>query len=153
MRPCHASSIRDQEPDSFRLLESKGALLYNRPVGLKMLFEYTGILITFGIAGLVAGLFLFLATVLGPKKPSASKDSPFECGEEPFQLPTGRANVKFYIIAMLFVLFDLEIVFFFPWAVLLRKLGVFGLFEMGTFLAVLVAAYAYAWRKGALDWQ
>ena len=118
-----------------------------------MLFEYSGILISFSIAGVVAGLFLFLASVLGPKKHSPSKDEPFECGSTPFQLPTGRAPVKFYIIAMLFVLFDIEVVFFFPWAVLLGTLGVFGLMEMTVFLGVLVMAFVYAWRKGALDWQ
>ena len=118
-----------------------------------MHFEYSGILISFAIAAVVAGLFLFLATVIGPKRPNPSKDEPFECGSTPFSLPTGRGTVKFYIVGMLFVLFDIETVFFFPWAVLARKLGVFGLIEMGTFLLILVTAYLYAWRKGALDWK
>ena len=85
---------------------------------------------------------IVLPSILGPKRPNPSKDQPFECGVEPFMLPQGRFNVKFYIVAMLFIVFDVEVVFLFPWAVLLRELGWFGVGEMGLFLLFIVAGFA-----------
>jgi NADH-quinone oxidoreductase subunit A len=78
---------------------------------------------------------------------------PFECGERPFALPTGRLTVRYYLIAMLFILFDVELVFLFPWAVVYHKLGLFGFLEMALFLGVLLVGFIYAWKKGALEWQ
>lgn len=101
----------------------------------------------------VAGLFIFLSQSLGPKKPNPAKNMPFECGKEPFELPAGRHSVKFYLAGMLFVLFDIEMIFFFPWAVLYRQLGLFGFIEMFVFIGVLALGFAYAWRKGALEWR
>ena len=115
--------------------------------------EYLGILITFILAGLVAGAFLFLASILGPKRPSAAKNEPFECGKSPFALPAGRLPVKFYLVGMLFILFDIELVFLFPWAVVARGLGWTGFIEMAIFLGVVVLGFLYAWKKGALEWQ
>ncbi len=115
--------------------------------------EYLGIFITFLLAGLVAGGFLLLASTLGPKRPSPAKSEPFECGEEPFRLPSGRLSVKFYLVGMLFILFDVELVFLFPWAVVYRSLGLFGFLEMFAFLGVVVIGFLYAWKKGALEWQ
>ncbi len=115
--------------------------------------EYLGILITFILAGGIAGVFILLSSVLGPKKPSAAKMEPFECGERPFSLPTGKLTIRYYLIAMLFILFDVELVFLFPWAVVYRKLGLYGFFEMSLFLGVLLVGFIYAWRKGALEWQ
>ena len=115
--------------------------------------EYLGILITFIVAGGIAGAFVFLATVLGPKKPSPAKAEPFECGQEPFHLPSGRLTIKFYLVAMLFILFDVELVFLFPWAVVYRTLGLYGFFEMAFFLGIVTIGFLYAWRKGALEWQ
>jgi NADH-quinone oxidoreductase subunit A len=118
-----------------------------------MLNAYLALLVTFIFAGLVSGLFLWLAAALGPKKPNPAKEMPFETGKVPFELPTGRHSVKFYLAGMLFVLFDVELIFFFPWAVLYRKLGLFGFAEMMCFLAVLVLGFIYAWKKGALEWR
>jgi len=115
--------------------------------------ECLGLLVTFLLAGAIGGAFLFLASVLGPKRPSPSKSEPFECGKEPFGLPSGRFSVKFYLVAMLFILFDVELVFLFPWAVVARSLGMFGFIEMAVFLGVVAIGFLYAWKKGALEWQ
>ncbi len=118
-----------------------------------MLQHYFGILVMFILAGTVSFLFLVLASTLGPKKPNPAKDMPYESGKKPFELPTGRHSVRFYLAGMLFVLFDVELIFFFPWAVVYRKLGLFGFLEMTFFLAVLLLGLIYAWRKGALEWR
>ncbi len=116
--------------------------------------EYIGILVTFLLAGGIATLIIILNALLGPKnKMNPVKAEPFECGIEPIGIVNGRMNVKFYLIAMLFILFDVEIVWFFPWAVILRKLGWTGIFEMFTFVFVLMLGYVYAWKKGALQWE
>ena len=107
----------------------------------------------FIFAGGVSGLFIFLSQTLGPKKPNAAKMMPFECGKVPFEKPSGRHAVKFYIAGMLFVLFDVELIFFFPWAVLFREMGVFGFIEMMVFMSVLVLGFVYAAKKGALQWK
>jgi len=118
-----------------------------------MLKNYFGILVIFIFAATLSTLFLVLTSLLGPKKPNPAKDMPFETGVKPFELPTGRHSVKFYVAGMLFVLFDVELIFFFPWAVLYRRLGLFGFVEMIFFLLVLVLGFVYAWRKGALEWK
>ena len=115
--------------------------------------EYIGIVIVFVLAGTIAGAFIVLASVLGPKKPSLVKSEPFECGEVPFSLPVGRLSIKFYLTAILFILFDVELVFLYPWAVVYRGLGALGLAEMVIFLGILMAGFFYAWDNGALDWQ
>jgi NADH-quinone oxidoreductase subunit A len=115
--------------------------------------EYLGIVVAFVIAGGFAGLNVVLAQILGPKRPSAVKSEPFECGEVPFSLPIGRLSIKFYLTAILFILFDVELVFLYPWAVVYRGLGAVGLTEMVIFLGVLMVGFFYAWDNGALDWQ
>ena len=115
--------------------------------------EYLGILITFAIAALIGTAFIVLASTLGPKKPSPAKSEPFECGEKPFELPSGHFAVKFYLVGMLFILFDVELVFLFPWAVVYRKLGIPGLIEMLGFLGIVVVGFIYALKKGALEWE
>lgn len=112
-----------------------------------------GILITFILSLALAGTFIGLATILGPRRPNAVKGEPFECGEKPFSLPEGRRPVRFYLTAMLFVLFDVELVFFFPWAVVYRQLGLPGFFEMLAFIFFLTLGFAYAWKKGALEFK
>jgi NADH-quinone oxidoreductase subunit A len=107
----------------------------------------------FLVAAVITGGMLFLASKLGKKKPSAVKSAPFECGMDPFSLPGGRLAIKFYLTAILFVLFDVEVVFLYPWAVIYRELGGLGLVEMGVFLGVLMVGYVYAWDNGALEWQ
>ena len=113
----------------------------------------TGILITFLFSAGIAGLFILLATTLGPKRPNPTKAKPFESGEDPFSLPEGKLPVRFYLVAMLFVLFDVELVFLLPWAVVYRELGWMGFIEMTIFIFFLVLGFAYAWKKGALEFK
>ncbi len=94
-----------------------------------------------------------LGRLLGPHRPDSAKNSPYECGFEAFEDARMKFDVRYYLIAILFILFDLEIAFLFPWAVALREIGVIGFWTMMTFLAILVAGFAYMWKKGALDWE
>ena len=91
--------------------------------------------------------------MLGPSKPDAAKNSPFECGFEAFDDARMKFDVRYYLVAILFIIFDLEIAFLFPWAVVLDKIGLFGILAMGIFLGVLVIGFIYEWKKGALEWQ
>lgn len=115
--------------------------------------EYVGIVVTFILAGALVGAFILLASTLGPKKPSAVKSEPFECGQTPLSLPRGRLSIKYYLTAILFILFDVELVFLYPWAVVFRELGATALVEIVIFLGVLMAGFYYAWDNGALEWQ
>ena len=115
--------------------------------------EYIGIAVTFVLAGGIAGAMVVLSSTLGKKNPTPEKLAPFECGKDPFSLPMGRVAIKFYLTAILFIIFDVELVFLYPWAVVYRRLGSLGLTEMGVFLGVLMVGFAYAWDNGALDWQ
>ena len=117
------------------------------------MLEYVSILILAVMAAGVGAIMLFANALFGPKKPNAVKAKPFECGVEPIALPAGRLPVHFYVVAMLFVVFDVELVFVFPWAVLAKELGWFGVWEMGFFLLIVVAGFVYAWKKGALEWE
>ncbi|MBI4437060.1 MAG: NADH-quinone oxidoreductase subunit A [Candidatus Omnitrophica bacterium] len=118
-----------------------------------MAIEYVGILISIGFAALISGGMVLAHTLLGGRRPTPEKEEPFECGESPFAGPAGRFSVKFYLVAMLFIIFDIEIIFLFPWAVLYRRLGLFGFIEMAIFLFVLGVGLFYAWKKGALEWE
>jgi NADH-quinone oxidoreductase subunit A len=115
--------------------------------------EYLGIAIFLALAALFAGANIVLASILGPRKPSAVKSEPFECGQAPLSLPGGRLAVRFYLTAILFILFDVELVFLYPWAVVYLQLGASALLQMGIFLAILMVGFFYAWDNGALDWQ
>jgi len=101
----------------------------------------------------MAVMFVMLSQWLGPKRYDPVKFSPYECGVDPFTPAAVRVSVKFYLIALLFILFDLETAFLYPWAVLFRDLGWFGFLEMAIFVAILLAGLLYAWKKGALEWQ
>ena len=118
-----------------------------------MLLEYVAILFAFLFALGLAAFLLTLPHVLSPKVPSEAKSKPFECGKEPFSLPGGQMPVHFYIVAMLFIVFDVELVFLFPWAVMFRTLGVFGLAEMAFFMGFVVLGFCYVWKKRALEWE
>src|SRR3989441_10325117 len=115
--------------------------------------EYIGIVVAFVFAAAFAALNIVLASTLGPKKPSLVKSEPFECGQAPLSLPIGRLSVKFYLTAILFILFDVELVFLYPWAVVYRALGGRGLAEVGLFLGILMVGFFYAWDHGALEWD
>src|SRR5881628_1433550 len=112
---------------------------------------YLAVAILFFFAGIVVLALLLIAEKVGPKKPSPVKAEPFESGNPPKGDARIRFSVKFYLVAMLFLIFDLEGVFLYPWAVLFRRLGIFGLVEMGIFLVIAVVGFVYAWKKGALD--
>ena len=117
-----------------------------------MLAEYSGILILLVVAIIIAGGMLGIQQLLSPRRKFAEKQEPFECGESPIVSPHQRFSVKFYLVAMLFIVFDVEAVFFYPWGALFADLGWFGLIEMTTFVVVLGVGLAYVWMKGALEW-
>jgi NADH-quinone oxidoreductase subunit A len=118
------------------------------------LSEYLPVAVLAVLALLFAVLSLGVSSLLRPNKPTPAKLAPYECGIEPERVPTGeRFSVKFYVVAMLFIIFDVETIFLFPWAVGFRQLGLFGLVEMGVFVALLFVAYVYVWRSGGLDWS
>ena len=117
------------------------------------MLEYVAIALMIGLATAVALIAIGMGNLFGPKKPSASKSMPYESGITPFGEATRRLPVRFYLIAVLFILFDIEVIFFLPWAVVFRKLGLFGLAEMGVFILILLIGYIYAWKKGALEWE
>ena len=94
-----------------------------------------------------------LGFLLGPNKPDAAKNSPYECGFEAFEDARMKFDVRYYLVAILFILFDLEIAFLFPWAVSLREIGIAGFWSMMVFLGILVVGFIYEWKKGALDWE
>jgi NADH-quinone oxidoreductase subunit A len=120
-----------------------------------VLGEYLPVLIFLIVATGIGLALLVLGTLLGPKRkgPDAEKLSPYECGFEAFEDARMRFDVRYYLIAILFIAFDLEIAFVFPWAVIFRQLGVVGLVEMGIFLGLLVLGFVYVWKKGALEWE
>ena len=118
-----------------------------------MLVEYLPILL-FVIIGIGFGVMPLLACfLLGPRRPDDEKRSPYECGFEPFEDAQMKFDVRFYLVAILFIIFDLEIAFLFPWAVVLDEIGMFGLLAMFLFLAILVVGFIYEWKKGALEWE
>lgn len=98
-------------------------------------------------------LIVSLSTIMGPRRPTHRKLEPYESGMVPIGPAVRRLPVKFYLVAVLFILFDIEVVFFLPWAVVARQLGLFALVEMGIFMGILLLGYAYAWRKGAFEWE
>jgi len=118
-----------------------------------MLNQYLPILIMFLAAGSTAVGMLFIATYVGPKKEFPEKNEPFECGVSPVADPKARFSISFYVIAMLFIIFDVEAVFLFPWAVIFRELGMFGFIEMIVFVVILSVGLVYVWKKGALEWE
>ncbi len=115
--------------------------------------ELIAVLVMLIGVGLVVGLLLFLSNWLGPKRENPVKGEPFECGNIPIATTSARFSVKFYTVAILFVLFDIEIAFLFPWAVVFQSLGWTGLVSMSLFIAVLLLGLAYAWKRGALQWD
>ena len=120
-----------------------------------MTADYLPILLFLIVAAGIGFALLILGTLLGPKRPDdiAEKLSPYECGFEAFEDARMRFDVRYYLIAILFIAFDLEIAFVFPWAVIFRDLGIVGLVEMGIFLGLLVLGFVYVWKKGALEWE
>jgi NADH-quinone oxidoreductase subunit A len=118
-----------------------------------VLAEYLPTLLFLIVATGIGIALIVVGNVLGPKRPGADKLSPYECGFEAFEDARMRFDVRYYLVAILFIVFDLEIAFVFPWALVFRELGVFGLVEMGVFLSLLVIGFIYVWKKGALEWE
>ncbi len=118
-----------------------------------MLQQYNAIAVFLIISTVVSSLILVLSRIMGPFRPSARKLEPYESGMTAIGPAMRRLPVKFYLVAVLFILFDIEVVFFLPFAVVARQLGLFALVEMGAFIVILLIGYVYAWRKGALEWE
>ena len=120
---------------------------------MNMLAEYVPVLL-FIIVALIFGVVLIGAGALvAPSKPDSEKLSPYECGFEAFEDARMKFDVRYYLVAILFILFDLEIAFLFPWAVSLNEIGIFGFWSMMIFLGILVVGFIYEWKKGALEWE
>ena len=115
--------------------------------------QYFPIMIFIGIAMVLALVMLVLPMVIGRQKPDGEKVSAYECGFEPFGDVRGKFDVRFYLVAILFIIFDLEVAFLFPWAVSLGRIGVAGFWSMMGFLFVLTVGFIYEWKKGALEWE
>ena len=118
-----------------------------------MLKDFLPIIILIVLSTVLAGLVILMGHWFGPHRPTLRKSLPYESGMRPIGSGTRRMPVRFYLIAVLFILFDIEVVFFLPWAVVFRKLGMFGLIEMLIFIVILMVGYVYAWKKGALEWE
>jgi NADH-quinone oxidoreductase subunit A len=117
------------------------------------MLEYVAIALLVVLSTAIALIAIGLGTIFGPKKESAAKSMPYESGMNPYGEGTRRMPIRFYLIAVLFILFDIEVVFFLPWAIVFRQLGLFGLIEMIIFIVILLVGYVYAWKKGALEWE
>jgi len=119
-----------------------------------MLENYLPVLI-FMCLGLIVGLAMVImgGFILAPRRPDAQKNSPYECGFEAFEDARLTFDIRYYLVAILFIIFDLEIAFLFPWAISLADIGVFGIVAMGIFLGILVIGFIYEWKKGALEWE
>lgn len=118
-----------------------------------MIADYLPIAILILLSTAVAVIVIVLGHSFGPKRPTEAKGMAYESGMDPIGPGTRQMPVRFYLIAVLFILFDIEIVFFLPWAVVFKRLGLFGLIEMLVFIIILLVGYVYAWKKGALEWD
>jgi NADH-quinone oxidoreductase subunit A len=117
------------------------------------LSEFVPIAILIILATALAGIIIVLGHLFGPRRPTIKKAQPYESGMRPIGPGTRRVPVRFYRVAVLFILFDIEVIFFLPWAVVFRQLGIFGLIEMLIFIVILLVGYVYAWKSGALEWE
>ena len=120
---------------------------------LSLLSEYLPILVFLGIAMVVGIAAVGLPFLVARRNPDAEKLSPYECGFEPFSDARSKFDVRFYLVSILFIIFDLEVAFLFPWAVTLGRIGLFGFWSMIVFLGVLTVGFVYEWKKGALEWE
>lgn len=118
-----------------------------------MLENYLPVLVFMVIGIALGGIMIVLGFVLSPNRPDSEKLSPYECGFEAFEDARMKFDVRYYLVAILFIIFDLEIAFLFPWAVVLTDIGMFGYVAMSIFLGILVIGFIYEWKKGALEWE
>ncbi len=115
--------------------------------------DYAAVILTFLTVGVLGVIMILMTTYLGPKKPSEEKGKAFECGSPASGPARSRFPVKFYVVAILFIIFDIEVAFLYPWAVMFRDLGLLGFFEMLFFVLILLFGLVYAWKRGALEWE
>jgi len=118
-----------------------------------LLAEYLPILMFLGIAIALAAIMVAASYIVARQRPDSEKDSAYECGFEAFDDARGRFDVRFYLVAILFIIFDLEVAFLFPWAIALSEIGVFGFWSMVIFLGILTIGFVYEWKKGGLEWE
>ena len=118
-----------------------------------LLIQYLPILIFLGIAIGLASVIVLASLIIARQKPDSEKLSAYECGFEPFEDARIKFDVRFYLVAILFIIFDLEVAFLFPWAVSLGDIGIFGFWSMVVFLGILTIGFVYEWKKGALEWE
>ncbi len=118
-----------------------------------MLENYLPVLVFVGVGLIVGVVMVALGFVLGTRRPDSEKLSPYECGFEAFEDARMKFDVRYYLVAILFIIFDLEIAFLFPWAIVLDKIGMVGFVAMTIFLGILVVGFIYEWKKGALEWE
>jgi NADH-quinone oxidoreductase subunit A len=116
------------------------------------LSQYLPIVLLLMLATAFAVLSVVASRLVGPRRPTPAKLAPYECGIVPERVPRDRFPIKFYVVAMLFIVFDVETIFLFPWAVTFRQLGLFGLVEMAIFIGLVFVAYVYVWQRGGLEW-
>ena len=122
-------------------------------MGNVMLLEYLPIFIFLVFALIFAGIMLGIGFTFGPHNPDAKKNSPYECGFEAFEDSRMKFDIRYYLVAILFIIFDLEIAFLFPWAIVIHDVGIYGLISMAIFLFILIIGFIYEWKKGALEWD
>ena len=118
-----------------------------------MIAQYWPVLLFIAVAAGLGIVLLVVGLLAGPRRPESEKLSPYECGFEAFEDARARFDVRYYLLAILFIIFDLEIAFLFPWAVVFKQIGLTALVEMALFLLLLVVGFAYVWKKGALEWE
>jgi NADH-quinone oxidoreductase subunit A len=118
-----------------------------------VLAEYWPVLLFIGVAAGLGLVLLVIGMLVGPRRPDSEKLAPYECGFEAFEDARMQFDVRYYLLAILFIIFDLEIAFLFPWAVVFKQIGIIALIEMALFLLLLVIGFAYVWKKGALEWE
>ncbi len=118
-----------------------------------LLLDYLPILVFLGIAVAIAGIAIFASFIVATQRPDVEKTSAYECGFDAFVDARHKFDVRFYLVAILFIIFDLEVAFLFPWAITLGNIGVFGFWSMMLFLGILTIGFVYEWRKGALEWE
>lgn len=118
-----------------------------------MLEQYLPILIFIGVGAVFGVLPIAIGALISPKRPNPAKTAPYECGFIPFENARLPFDVRYYLVAILFILFDLETAFLFPWGIMLRQIGWFGFWSMAIFIGILLIGFIYEWKKGALDWE
>jgi NADH-quinone oxidoreductase subunit A len=128
-------------------------LLGGHAVANPLIYEYLPILVFLFIAIALSAVMVVGSYVISPSNPDPEKVSPYECGFEPFEDARTKFDVRFYLVSILFIIFDLEVAFLFPWAVALGDIGLFGFWSMMVFLGILTIGFVYEWKKGALEWE